>query len=97
MLAKKPSARVRASNAHPSLIKVDKLFATMKELKLELVFYAGGILINDTERFQDTEWHIIDAINDEGIIELPCDMKNYKLVQDKELPPKEAPIAENIT
>lgn len=93
VLAKKPSKRVRANNSHPTFVKLEKLFNYMKKLNLYLGFYKGRIFVSDTRRGQDTEWEIINVKDQSFVRLLPCNTEDYKICQDKELPPHEAQIA----
>jgi hypothetical protein len=96
ILAKLPQQRVRAGENHPTVIKLEKLFDYMDELKIELSFYGDRVFVIDQERPNDKDWEIRDVINNEFLIELPCYPKEYKLTQEVDISPREAQSALDV-
>ena len=93
-LAKKPKQRVRAGQKHSTLVKVQRVFDLMAELKLEFGFYGDEVFVVDLERKNENAWEIRDSINDELLTELPLRAKEFKICQERDMPPLDAPKIE---
>lgn len=88
LLAKFPQQRIRAAGDHPTTLKLEQLFDYMDEIGLTLKVSHGKILVSDDDRFNDKRWEIRDLINNTAIAELPCNVGEYKITQDVDVPPR---------
>jgi hypothetical protein len=72
--------KVRAKENHPMMLKLDKIFTLMDELKISFQHTYDGIIVIDSER--NETWHLRDNDDGRGIEDLPCWLE-YKLVRDE--------------